>query len=59
MAVSYKKWNDPDTKQLACILRKLDGETEYYSSIPLCNDNMDYQEYLAWVAAGNEADPAD
>ena len=28
-------------------------------SIPFDNDNTDYQEYLAWVADGNTADPAD
>ena len=32
-----------------------DGKT----SIPLVDENTDYQEYLAWVAAGNTADAAD
>ena len=27
--------------------------------IPFSNDNIDYQEYLAWVAAGNTAEAAD
>jgi len=27
--------------------------------IPFANDNTDYQEYLAWVAAGNTAEAAD
>ena len=27
--------------------------------IPFEPDNTDYQEYLAWVAEGNEADPAE
>ena len=28
-------------------------------SIPFVADNTEYQEYLAWVSAGNTADPAD
>ena len=37
-----------------CIKRKEDQ-----AQIPFDNDNADYQEYLAWVAAGNtpEASP--
>ena len=27
--------------------------------IPVCDENADYQEYLAWVAEGNTADAAD
>lgn len=27
--------------------------------IPIVEDNRDYQEYLAWVAAGNTPEPAD
>jgi hypothetical protein len=27
--------------------------------IPFDNDNTDYKDYLAWVAAGNTADAAD
>ena len=27
--------------------------------IPFDNDNKDYQEYLAWVTAGNTAEAAD
>ena len=27
--------------------------------IPLTPDNTDYQEYLKWVAEGNEPQPAD
>jgi hypothetical protein len=27
--------------------------------IPLATDNRDYQEYLEWLAQGNEPEPAD
>jgi len=29
------------------------------SSIPMNIENIDYQEYLKWVAAGNTPEPAD
>ena len=29
------------------------------ASIPFDPDNTDYQEYLKWVAEGNEPEPAD
>ena len=37
--------------QTDCIQRKEDKVI-----IPFDNDNTDYQEYLAWVAAGNTPD---
>ena len=36
-----------------CILRS-DG-----TAIPICDDNTDYQAYLAWVAEGNTPLPAE
>jgi hypothetical protein len=27
--------------------------------IPMAEENVDYQEYLEWVAAGNTPEPAD
>jgi hypothetical protein len=29
------------------------------SYIPISEDNTDYQEYLKWLAEGNEPEPAD
>jgi len=37
----------------ACILR------DEKDSIPFDPGNRDYQEYLAWLAAGNTPEPAD
>jgi hypothetical protein len=34
------------------------GETTYPMSIPFDPENTDYQEYLAWLAEGNEPLPA-
>ena len=61
--LKYKKVNHPEIaiqSGLSGLLRTVDieGRTDN-SFIPLDNDNRDYQEYLAWVALGNEADPAD
>ncbi len=33
--------------------------TEKKISIPFDESNTDYQEYLKWVAEGNEPEPAD
>tara|TARA_B100000519_G_C14010699_1_gene328546 strand:+ start:512 stop:673 length:162 start_codon:yes stop_codon:yes gene_type:complete len=34
-------------------------DTETGDMLPLDPDNTDYEAYLAWVAEGNTADPAD
>ena len=41
-------------KPIEFILRTTDG-----AWIPKTTGNTDYQEYLAWVDAGNTPDPAD
>ena len=35
----------------------IDEVTKTRRSIPLDEDNMDYREYLEWVAEGNTPDP--
>ena len=37
----------------------IDTATKTRKSIPLDEDNIDYQEYLKWVAEGNTPDPYD
>lgn len=45
---AYQLTSSPDV-----IVRTSDG-----AFIPVAEGNMDYQEYLAWVAAGGTPDPA-
>jgi hypothetical protein len=40
--------------EISCIYRISDN-----TSIPLIQNNTDYQEYLKWVAEGNTPEPAD
>jgi hypothetical protein len=49
----YKLLKDNVTNQVCAILK--DGST----SIPICDDNTDYQAYLAWVAEGNTPEAAE
>ena len=52
----YKFYKHPMTGDNAGIWLSKDGKTY---SIPLNDDNIDYQSYLAWVAEGNTAEAAD
>ena len=38
------------------VIKNLDNGQKMF--IPFAADNTDYQEYLAWVSAGNTPDPA-
>ena len=55
MTYTYKKVKDFDgVDSTTMILRKED-----HAFIPFDEANIDYQEYLAWVAEGNTAEEAD
>ena len=55
--IMYKLIKNPMTNQIVAVKKQLDDET--VMSIPFDPDNTDYQEYLAWVAEGNEPLPAE
>ena len=57
MDINYKLMNDP-IKGVLVGIKKI-HEDGSISFIPCCPDNVDYQDYLAWVDEGNTADPAD
>ena len=50
----YKLVNDVMTGKVSTILRLSDG-----AFIPFDPANTDYQQYLKWLAEGNEPLPAD
>jgi len=63
--ITYKLAKDRDgTDNISTVIKidKKEGDGEdggLLTYIPFNEDNTDYQEYLAWVAEGNTADPAD
>lgn len=52
----YKLYKDPITNTVNVVM-KIDGNERKY--IPFDKDNVDYQEYLEWVAEGNTVEEAD
>ena len=56
----YKLQKDPIYGKLCAVNRRI-GDSEPYRilSIPLNEENTDYQEYLAWVDEGNTPEEAD
>ena len=52
---NYQVCWDPETQEvIPNVIRRTTG-----GFIPFDPDNTDYQEYLAWLAEGNEPLPAD
>jgi hypothetical protein len=52
--MAYKLTKADENSDLQYVIRLADE-----ARIPNFQDNEDYQEYLAWVAAGNTAEAAD
>ena len=57
MAISYKFYPNDENGASRKAIQKTDGDI--ISSIPFDEGNIDYQDYLAWVADGNTPEAAD
>ena len=57
MKITYKKCKNSYGVLDSIVLKLIDGV--HVLSIPFDESNTDYQQYLAWVAEGNTAEPAD
>ena len=57
MTITYQLNKEAFGTEIVCITKKIDGV--FALSIPLDEENTDYQEYLEWVAEGNTAEAAD
>ena len=55
--MAYKLLKNPITNKVESVMYT--DSTNIKKCIPLISDNIDYQEYKAWVAAGNTAEAAD
>ena len=52
----YKLVKNPNNGEVHMVMRT-EGNVQTY--IPFVADNTDYQQYLAWLEAGNTPQPAD
>ena len=53
----YKLYNSVMTGELCSVMK--DNGNGRFLSIPINEENADYQEYLEWVSEGNTAEAAD